>query len=93
MSTLVVCACCGEERGSHEFTDKTYGGALLRLRTRQLAAAKVRLPCPKSLIRIRSSPLHIPSTPTYVRVNYPSLPLFKRVNQTELRHSTAESFG
>lgn len=50
MSTLVVCACCGEERGSHEFTDKTYGGALLRLRTRQLAAAKVRLPCPKSLI-------------------------------------------
>ena len=93
MSTLVVCACCGEERGSHEFTDKTYGGASLRLRTRQLAAAKVRLPCPQSLIRIRSSPLHIPSTPTYVRVNYPSLPLFKRVNQTELRHSTAESFG
>jgi hypothetical protein len=64
MSTLVVCACCGEERGSHEFTDKTYGGALLRLRTRQLAAAKVRLPCPKSLIRIRSSPL--PPQPTSV---------------------------
>jgi len=46
MSTLVVCACCGEERGSHEFTNKTYGGASLRLLTRQLAAAKARLPCP-----------------------------------------------
>ena len=76
MSTLVVCACCGEERGSHEFTDKTYGGALLRLRTRQLAAAKVRLPCPQSLIQLRSylSPSHpgtaysFTSTPTYAGV-------------------------
>jgi hypothetical protein len=40
MSALFVCACCGEERGSHEFTNKTYGGASLRrMRTRQLAAA------------------------------------------------------
>jgi len=68
MSMLFVCACCGEERGSHEYTNKTYVGASLRLRMRQLAAAKVRLPCPQSLIRIRSSPLHIPSTPTYARV-------------------------
>jgi len=68
MSTLFVCACCSEERGSHEFTNKTYGGGSLRLRTRQFAAAKVRLPCPQSLIQIRSSPLHIPSTPTYAHV-------------------------
>jgi len=94
MSTLFVCACCGEERGSHEFTNKTNVGASLPLRTRQLAAAKARLPCP--LIQIRSTPLHIPSTPTYARVKLsliPLCPFFIRVNQTELRHSTAESFG
>jgi hypothetical protein len=71
MSTQIVCACCGgEERGSHDFSNKTYGGASLRLRTRQLEAAKARLPCPQSLIQIRSTPLHIPSTPTYARVSY-----------------------
>jgi hypothetical protein len=66
MSTLVVCACCGKVRGSHERNNKTYIGASLRLRTLQLVAAKARLPCPACpLIQIRSTPLHSPSTPTY----------------------------
>ena len=44
MSTLVVCACCGEERGSHEFTDKTYEAdcALLAPLQGSLVRARVR---------------------------------------------------
>ena len=47
----------------------------LRLLTRQLAAAKARLPYPQSLIQIRSTPLHTPSTPTYARVKLSLIPL------------------